>query len=179
MGTLLGAAMKCRQIPGRRGSRAGRVGCNRRRGRGEKRSGGWCLVMDKPADDPRTRFETVLLQMREMILSGQLPAGSRVPETAIGERLGVSRTPVRLSLSVLEQEGLVYGEPNRGFVVREFTTEEVIAAYDVRAVLEGYACRIVAAKGLSPEDEQALQACVARGKELLALGHLDASTIRQ
>ncbi len=135
--------------------------------------------MHKPADEAKTRFETVLLQMREMILSGELPAGSRVQEIALGERLGVSRTPVRLSLSVLEQEGLVRGEPNRGFVVREFTAEEVLAAYDVRAVLEGYACRIVAGLGLSRDDEKSLEACLKLGDELLQVGYFDASTIRE
>jgi GntR family transcriptional regulator of vanillate catabolism len=135
--------------------------------------------MERPHDDAKTLFESVLLQMREMILNGQLPAGSRVQEIAIGKRLGVSRTPVRLSLSVLEQEGLVRGEPNRGFLVREFTTEEVLASYDVRAVLEGFACRIIATQGLSLEDEMALDACQHRGDELLEAGYLDVYAIRE
>jgi GntR family transcriptional regulator of vanillate catabolism len=135
--------------------------------------------LEKPEDETRTRFESVLLQMREMILNGDLPANSRVQEIAIGQRLGVSRTPVRLSLSVLELEGLVYGEPNRGFIVREFTTDDVQASYDVRAVLEGFACRIIASQGLSLEDEKALDACLEQGSELLEAGFFDASASRK
>jgi GntR family transcriptional regulator of vanillate catabolism len=132
-----------------------------------------------PPPETKTRFEAVLLQMREMILSGELPPGSRVQEIALGARLGVSRTPVRLSLSVLEQEGLVRGEPNRGFTVRQFSTEEVLAAYDVRSVLEGYACRIVTERGLSSEEASALDACLNHGDRLLAVGYFDASAIRE
>ena len=137
------------------------------------------MLIEKTGGETKTRFESVLLQMREMILSGELPAGSRIQEIALGERLGVSRTPVRLSLGVLEQEGLVRGEPNRGFVVRAFTVAEVLAAYDVRSVLEGYACRIVAANGLSPSEEQALSACITRGEALLKAGYFDSSVVRE
>ncbi|WP_156963808.1 GntR family transcriptional regulator [Muricoccus aerilatus] len=129
-------------------------------------------------DDPKTRFEVVLLQLREMILNGELPPGGRVQEIAISKRLGVSRTPVRNSLAVLEQEGLVRGEPNRGFTVREFTVSEILAAYDIRSVLEGYGCRIVAEHGLTDGQDRALGDCIALGARLLAAGFFDATTIR-
>lgn len=127
----------------------------------------------------KTRFEVVLLQMREMILSGELAPGSRVQEVSIGQRLGVSRTPVRLSLSVLEQEGLVHGEPNLGFTVREFSTNEVLAAYDVRSVLEGYACRVLAERGVRPEEQKLLEQCLSQGDRLLSVGFFDAQAIRE
>ena len=136
-------------------------------------------AMGRNDTEAKTRFEAVLLQMRELILSGQLPPGSRVQEIAIGERLGVSRTPVRLSLSVLEQEGLVSGEPNRGFTVRRFSAKEMLGAFNVRAVLEGYACRLVAERGLERDVEQALEACLATGTQLLAIGHFDETAVRE
>ena len=137
------------------------------------------MLIEKPGGETKTRFESVLLQMREMILSGELPPGSRVQEIALGERLGVSRTPVRLSLGVLEQEGLVRGEPNRGFIVREFSADDVLAAYDVRSILEGYACRIVAAHGLAPAEEQALADCITLGESLLQAGYFDSAVVRE
>ena len=135
--------------------------------------------MGRNETETKTRFEAVLLQMRELILSGQLPPGSRVQEIAIGERLGVSRTPVRLSLSVLEQEGLVAGEPNRGFTVRQFTAKEVLGAFNVRAVLEGYACRLVAERELDRDVEQSLETCLETGTKLLAIGHFDETAVRE
>ena len=134
--------------------------------------------MNKLDNDAHTRFETVLLQMREFILSGELEPGARLQESAIAARLGVSRTPVRLSLSILEKEGLVRGAPNRGFTVREFSVEEIMGAYDVRAVLEGFACRLVAEQGLQPEENHELYACLHEGEHLLSAGYFDASTIR-
>ena len=135
--------------------------------------------MAKAGDiEAKTRFEAVLLQMRELILSGQLRPGARVQEIAVGEMLGVSRTPVRLSLTVLEQEGLVRGEPNRGFTVRAFTTTDVLAAYDVRAALEGLACRLLGQVGLGDDHIRALDACLDQGASVLAGGFFDASRVR-
>lgn len=134
--------------------------------------------MTRREADPRTRFETVLLQMREMILKGELPPGTQIREIAVGKRLGVSRTPVRNSLTVLEREGLVRGEPNRGFTVRRFTTTDVLAAYDVRSVLEGYACRVIAERGLTEQQDLALEDCLRQGDRLLAAGFFDATSVR-
>ena len=127
--------------------------------------------------DP-TRFESVLLQLREMILSGELSPGARIKEVALGRRLRVSRTPVRNSLTVLEREGLVRGEPNRGFTVRAFTIADVLAAYDVRSVLEGYACRVLAERGLTESQDVTLETCIRDGARLLSAGFFDAVTIR-
>jgi GntR family transcriptional regulator of vanillate catabolism len=129
--------------------------------------------------DPKTRFEVALLRLREMILTGELPPGSRIQEVTIGKRLGVSRTPVRISLTVLEREGLVRGEPNRGFTVREFTVADVLAAYDVRSVLEGFACRLIAERGLSEANGLALDDCIREGGRLLQPGFFDAMTLRR
>ena len=126
----------------------------------------------------RTRFESVLLLLREMVLNGELPPGVRIREVAVGKRLGVSRTPVRNALTILEQEGLVHGQPNRGFTVRAFTLPDVLAAYDVRSVLEGYACRVIAEYGLTGQPDLVLEDCVRQGERLLEAGFFDATTVR-
>ena len=51
--------------------------------------------------------ETVLMQLRDWILSGEFEPGQRLAEQQLAERLGASRTPVRAALVTLEQEGLV------------------------------------------------------------------------
>lgn len=58
------------------------------------------------------------LQLRELILSGELAGGSRIAELSMAEKLGVSRTPVRAALSRLEQEGLLEALPSGGYAVR-------------------------------------------------------------
>ena len=79
---------------------------------------------------------------------------------------------------MLEREGLVHGEANRGFTVRSFTTADVLAAYDVRSVLEGYACRVAAERGLTEQQELTLDGCLREGERLLAAGFFDANSIR-
>jgi GntR family transcriptional regulator of vanillate catabolism len=107
-----------------------------------------------------------------MILEGQLAPGEHLQEIPLSEQMGVSRTPIRAALSVLGQEGLLDYRPKRGHVVRRFTLEEVIDAYELRAMLEGMAARLAAERGLSPAGEQRLRAALARGDEILAGGKL-------
>src|SRR5690349_4953493 len=75
--------------------------------------------------------------IREAILDGELPAGARLKEDELAERLDVSRTPVREALRRLEAEGLVVHEPKRGAAVRSYTPEELDDMYRLRALLEG------------------------------------------
>jgi len=63
-------------------------------------------------DDSPKRGDSLTLafqRLREMIVSGQLSPGSRIIESELAERLGVSRTPVRGALQLLQREGLVIG----------------------------------------------------------------------
>ncbi len=79
--------------------------------------------------------------MRHLILTGEYGPSDRLIEEQLAERLGVSRTPIRQALTMLEAEGLVEMVPNRGAMVCSFGVEEVWDIYDLRAVLEGYAAR--------------------------------------
>lgn len=92
-----------------------------------------------------------LLQLREMILSGELAAGARIAELSLVERLQVSRTPIRAALARLEQEGLLYALPHGGFAVRTFSEAEVGEAIELRGMVEGLAARLAAERG-APAD---------------------------
>ncbi len=81
-----------------------------------------------------------------MILDGQLRSSSRIEEVEIGERLGVSRTPVREALIALEQEGLVRSRPNRGFIVAPADAALVSEAFPVLGALEAAALRLSGSK---------------------------------
>jgi len=120
----------------------------------------------------KSHQQSVTDRLRAMILEGDLPPGEHLQEIPLAERMGVSRTPVRTALSVLGQEGLLDYRPKRGHVVRRFSVEEVIDGYEVRAMLEGMACRIAAERGLSPGAEQLLRDAVTRGDEILSVGRL-------
>ncbi len=89
------------------------------------------------------------LRLRELILAGELPAGARIAELSVVERLGFSRTPVRAALMRLEQEGLLDALPNGGFAVRTFSERDVAEAIELRGTLEGLAARLAAERGVA------------------------------
>jgi GntR family transcriptional regulator of vanillate catabolism len=99
-----------------------------------------------------------LLGLREQILSGEFKPGDRMSELPLVERLGVSRTPLRLALVSLEHEGLLRVLPAGGYVVREFTQTDMRHAIELRGVLEGTACRFAAEQGATRRDLRALRA---------------------
>jgi len=92
------------------------------------------------------------LALRQLLFDGKILPGERLVELSLVERIGVSRTPLRLALTTLEHEGLVASLPGGGFTVREFTLAEIDDAIEVRGVLEGTAARF-AAERLETVDE--------------------------
>ncbi|HET6885594.1 MAG TPA: GntR family transcriptional regulator [Rubrobacteraceae bacterium] len=93
-------------------------------------------------DGPNRVFE----RLRRLILEGEYGPDERLVEGQLAERLGVSRTPIRQALTMLEAEGLVEITPNKGAVVCSFSVEDVWDIYDLRAVLEGHAARRAAGR---------------------------------
>jgi DNA-binding GntR family transcriptional regulator len=79
-----------------------------------------------------------------MILTGKLPAGTRLRQADLADQLRISRTPLREALMKLEQEGLITVVPRRGFQVVELKLKEALELYDVREVLDGLAARLLA-----------------------------------
>jgi GntR family transcriptional regulator of vanillate catabolism len=96
-----------------------------------------------------TRGLEVTQAIREGIASGEYSPGSRMNESELASRLGVSRTPVRGALSVLAVEGLLEYTPNSGYKVRSFGSSDIQNVYVVRANLEGLVARQAAINGLS------------------------------
>jgi len=81
----------------------------------------------------------------EEILEGDRRPGEVLVETALGQRFGVSRTPIREALRMLEQDG-VLERVNRGMRVRQTSSEEVLEIYGVRIILEAAAARDAATR---------------------------------
>ena len=83
----------------------------------------------------------VFHKIRDDILSGKYRENEELKEVAIGEELGVSRTPVREALRQLELEGLVQIIPNRGAFVTGIQAKDVHDIYMIRSRLEGLCAR--------------------------------------
>ena len=92
----------------------------------------------------------VQLRLRELTVGGELPPGSRIAELTLVERLGASRTPIRMALVRLEEEGLLEALPNGGFAVKDFSEADICDAIEVRGTLEGLAARLSAERGVTP-----------------------------
>ncbi len=83
----------------------------------------------------------VYSRIREDILDGRYKNGDELREIAIGQELGVSRTPVREAFRQLELEGLIKIIPNKGAYVTGITVKDVKDIYMIRSKLEGLAAR--------------------------------------
>jgi DNA-binding GntR family transcriptional regulator len=92
----------------------------------------------------RSLPEIVAERLVEAIRSGTLMPGERLVETALAEKLKVSRGPLREALKALEANHLVESRRGRGTYVRAVTPDEVAQMIAVRALLEGLAARLVA-----------------------------------
>jgi len=120
----------------------------------------------------QTLSQQVTDTLRDWILHGRFKPGERIEEIPIAEQMKASRTPVRSALATLVNEGLIDYQPKRGYVVRAFEMETILTAYEVRAVLEGLACRKAAERGLSEEQAAVLRRCLQEGDRILAKGEL-------
>src|SRR5215472_18680125 len=95
-----------------------------------------CMLSVMPRGD-NAQTVRATLALRQLLFDGEIGPGERLVELALVERIGVSRTPLRLALTTLEHEGLVESLPGGGFAVREITLAEIDDAIEVRGVLEG------------------------------------------
>jgi GntR family transcriptional regulator of vanillate catabolism len=111
-----------------------------------------------PAEDI-TQTGRALLNLREMLLRGDFRPGERISELPLVPRLGVSRTPIRLALDRLANEGLLEVSPGGGFTVREFTLSDIWDAIEMRGVLEGTAARLAAERLTADHEVDALRKC--------------------
>ncbi|TVS19799.1 MAG: GntR family transcriptional regulator, partial [Planctomycetaceae bacterium] len=82
--------------------------------------------------------------LREQIVCGSVPPGETLPETRVGEMLGVSRAPIREALTLLEREGLVEFDRRGTARVCEFELEDVRELGLMRMVLEPAGTRLAA-----------------------------------
>ncbi|WP_236792253.1 GntR family transcriptional regulator [Amycolatopsis sp. GM8] len=100
------------------------------------------MVSEAAGDDDQPRARKVYEYLRDGIIDGDFPPGSRLLERELSERLGVSRIPIREALPQLEAEGLITTLPRRGAVVTRLTLRDIDELFNVRTSLEVLAARL-------------------------------------
>jgi DNA-binding GntR family transcriptional regulator len=99
---------------------------------------------DRPVSDgvPGTKDEPVYDRVRAAILNGELAPGAIMSQVSLAEELGISRTPLREALRMLQSEGLIEAEPNRRVRVAPMTPNDLEDLWIIRVTLETEALRL-------------------------------------
>ncbi|MHB9037429.1 MAG: GntR family transcriptional regulator [Armatimonadota bacterium] len=111
-----------------------------------------CGVVDeeKRMFNPIVRAEEIAYnEAKRRILDGRLAPGTRLVHRVLANELGVSSSPVVLALRMLERDGLVVNTPGLGACVRNWTRDEIVDSYRIRAFHEALAARLCAERALS------------------------------
>ncbi|MBR9864753.1 MAG: GntR family transcriptional regulator [Rhodobacteraceae bacterium] len=96
------------------------------------------LAALKPLEDTTIRGRTVE-QLRRLVVTGELAAGTRLTETELAGALGISRGPLREAIRELVDIGLLVSKPYKGLFVREITRKDLEEIYSLRTALEQFA----------------------------------------
>ena len=100
--------------------------------------------------------------LREQVLTGALPAGSRLNEVELATALGISRGPLREAIQKLAGEGLLSVKSHRGAYVRQITAPEIVELYEMRTALELYAVDLVTERASDPDLDELVTMLEAR-----------------
>lgn len=102
--------------------------------------------MDKLIQQSGTLYDHVYHQIQTAIVSGDLPAGSKISETELAKKYGISRGTLREAINRLEGQKLLQRTAHVGTRVVSLSLQQLIELYQIRANLEGLACRLAAEK---------------------------------
>jgi DNA-binding GntR family transcriptional regulator len=122
-------------------------------------------LSEHPPDIPRNASAVAVDVIRQAIAEGRLEPGERLKEEELAREFGISRTPIREALLVLQAEGLVATAANRGASVRSYRADDLNDMYQLRALLEGHAAQRATAT-IASDQLQALQESVDRFAQL-------------
>ncbi|MCR5295748.1 MAG: GntR family transcriptional regulator [Lachnospiraceae bacterium] len=122
--------------------------------------------------------EVVFLTLRGEILRGELSPGERLMEIALAEKLGVSRTPIREAIRMLEREGLVVMKPRRGAQVAKISVQELNDVLEIRKCLETLATRKVCER-MEKEELERMREAAAVFENLVASEQEDLAALAE
>jgi DNA-binding GntR family transcriptional regulator len=121
-------------------------------------------ALNLPEEATLTLADRVFGQIQNAIVKGELRAGSKISESELAARYGVSRGPLREALNRLESRQLLVRTPHVGMRVASLSVEELLEIYRVRESLEGLAARL-AAENATPDEIAGLKSLLAFHQE--------------
>lgn len=104
----------------------------------------------------QTQRDHAYRHIRQKLMEGAFPAGARLSPTALAREIGVSHTPIREAISLLQSEGLVVHSAHRGAFVKEANRQDLVDLIEMRAILECQAAAL-AARRISPAQLRELE----------------------
>ncbi|MBF9233661.1 GntR family transcriptional regulator [Microvirga alba] len=116
---------------------------------------------------PQSLREEALTKIREAIVFGALPGGQLFSEQTIADQLQISRTPVREALLQLGSEGLIEFVPNRGARIVPVSSEYLRQVFELRASIEGYCGKQLAAASSRKRILDKLDASLAEQRQII------------
>jgi DNA-binding GntR family transcriptional regulator len=126
-----------------------------------------------PGTAPELSTEVVHDRLRQAILRAELDPRTPISQVQLAATLGVSRTPLREALRMLQREGLISSEPNRRVRVAELSTADLEQLYATRVLVEALAIRLTVPR-CTPGDVAALRAALSEMRRLTDGRDLDA-----
>lgn len=124
------------------------------------------MKLDMKMDEYLPLREVVFHTLRNAIIQGEFQPGERLMEITLANKLGVSRTPVREAIRMLELEGLVVMLPRRGAMVAQITVKDLKDALEVRMDIEALAVRL-ACERIDEEGKNELKDACMKFKEAI------------
>ena len=124
------------------------------------------MKLDINIDEYLPLREVVFKTLRNAIIQGEFQPGERLMEITLAKKLGVSRTPVREAIRMLELEGLVVMIPRKGAEVANITVKDLKDALEVRMALEALSVRL-ACERIDEEGKEELKAACMTFKEAI------------
>ena len=98
---------------------------------------------DFKLDKPTPYYLQFYNQLKKMIFNGTFKPGERINETQLAKSFGVSRSPIREAMRLLEKDGLLKADDRNGFSITSLTAKDVDEIYKIRIPLEQLAVELV------------------------------------
>ncbi|MDX8354121.1 GntR family transcriptional regulator [Cognatiyoonia sp. IB215182] len=130
--------------------------------------------MPSQAQKSKSNSAIAVEELRNLIFSGALPAGSDHLESELAARLGMSRTPVREAALLLEGQGLLQVRARKGVRILPISIDDMIEIYDVLTELESMSAAKAAAKQYQADDLMVLETTINDMEAALAAGNREA-----
>jgi DNA-binding GntR family transcriptional regulator len=121
-----------------------------------------------PLDTNKPSGHQIAHALRQVILTMQIPPGSRLSEGQLGRHFGASRTPVREALTLLRDEGLIVTQPSRGTFVTRLSVRDIKGAHAIREALELTCVQELCRQGLDAAVEARLAHAIANQHAAIA-----------